>query len=89
MPEPKRVPWGELDVLARSIESVANECIEQWNTGEIRLTPEECKRLASYLSRVRVSHSKLRDTLKLFESLVQHSKAQTIIEKIVHDKDKN
>ena len=86
MPQ-KKIQWGQLDMIARLLEDMVPEYAEIWNSGEVRMRPEDCKRLASYLGRIRISSSKMRDTLKLFEALAKQPGAQIIISNAIsHEK---
>jgi len=66
----KSISWGQLDQITRMIEIANKELTDLWDNGAYRMTPEECKRLASYLTSIRISHSTMRDSLKLFEALL-------------------
>lgn len=61
--------YGALDVSARMLDDIVPELEALWQGGNYHMKPEELKRIAGYLSRIKVSHSRLRDTLKLFERL--------------------
>ena len=63
---------GQLDMAARALELAAENLAHVWDEGRLRLKPEEIKRIARYLSRVRVSTSRVRDALKLFEAIALH-----------------
>lgn len=68
-----RMPWGAIDQIARMLEEVAPQCEALWDDGHYRMNKQEVRRLAIYLSRIRVSSSRMRDALKAFETLVDRN----------------
>lgn len=68
--EKNSIPFGAIDQIARMLEEVAPQMEALWDDGHYRMNKQEVLRLAEYLSRIRVSHSRLRDALKAFETLV-------------------
>lgn len=78
----EKVPFGQIDQIARMLEEVAPVMEHLWNGGHHRMTRKETERLAGYLSRIRVSHSRLRDALKAFETLAE--KHPVLLGKIIN-----
>lgn len=76
--------YGQLDAAARVLESALEELKLSWDDGEYRMRHDDCKRLAEYLSRIEVSTSAMRDTLKLFEALAKKPQAQLLLKTIIH-----
>lgn len=72
MNENKLKIFGRLDQITRMLEEVAMEYGKLWEHGEYRMRPEDIRRLAKYLSQIKLSHSAMRDTLKLFEELMKY-----------------
>lgn len=70
MPEKNNYHFGEIDQCVRILEMIAPSYEKMWEAGVYRMRPEDIKRLGEYLSRIKLSHSRLRDTLKLFEQLI-------------------
>lgn len=70
MDDYKRISWGNLDQITRMLETAQEELAIMWDLGASRMTPDECKRLSGYLVSIRLSQSRMRDTLKLFEALL-------------------
>ena len=77
-----RVPIGRLDQIAFMLEQIAPHCASLYNGGRYRMTPEECKRMAEELSRIRVSHSQIRDVLKLFEELAKRPAFPELVHRV-------
>lgn len=70
MTESRKISFGNLDQICNMLESAQAELLKAWDSEQYRMTPHEVKRYAQYLSRIRVSHVKSRDVLKLFEALL-------------------
>lgn len=78
----QKISFGTLDACARMLDDLAPEFAQLWNEGEARMRPDDIKRVAAYLGRIRISSSRLRDTLKLFEALAKQPGAAVIISSI-------
>lgn len=82
MDDEKSLKFGVLDQVARLLEDVVPHYARLYETGNFRMRPDEIKRIAGYLSRIRASHSLLRDTLKLFEAIAERPDAAELLERI-------
>jgi len=75
--------FGPLDVAVRSVEEIHDVLARSWNGGNYRMSRAECERLAQYLVRIEVSHSEMRDTLKLYEHIAKRPDAPKLISNLL------
>lgn len=66
----KTLPNGRLESIAHEMELVQDHLLKLWDCQTYRMRSGDIKRMAEYLTRIRISHSRMRDTLKLFEALL-------------------
>ena len=89
MDEEKSLKSGTLDQVARLLEDVVPHYAALYQSGNYRMRPDDIKRIAGYLQRIRVSHSLLRDTLKLFEAIAERPDASEIMSRIEKSQQKH
>lgn len=69
MRENKITFWGGLDTSSRTLEDISPKFKNLWDSGEYRMKPEDIKRMAGYLNRIKAELEKQQRVLSLFEQI--------------------